>query len=157
MINYPILVVLGASWWMQKDPTSCVSVSPTPYMYRCTGSKAKGGAYSLILQQFRHAIACAGVVRGNVQLRRRRFHDVRGSPEEAHDAAESDNTPKYPQLPITPPIFSAVICHMDMQHFNNIATDFDTTFRKSFHILSICYCIYQQYSRYNTTAHRITI
>ena len=57
-------------------------ISPFSYTDR------KGGAFPIMLQQFRRAMGVA-IVRGNAQLRRGRLHYVRPSKEEAFHAANS--------------------------------------------------------------------
>ena len=51
----------------------------------------KGGAFPIMLQQFRRAIGVA-IVRGNAELRRGRLHYVRPTKEEAYHAADSHHS-----------------------------------------------------------------
>ena len=60
-------------------------ISPLSYTDR------KGGAFPIMLQQFRRAIGVA-IVRGNAQLRRGRLHYVRPTKEEAYHAADSHHS-----------------------------------------------------------------
>jgi len=57
-------------------------ISPLSYTDR------KGGAFPIMLQQFRRAIGVA-IGRGNAELRRGRLHYVRPTKEEAYHAAGS--------------------------------------------------------------------
>jgi hypothetical protein len=60
-------------------------ISPLTYTDR------KGGAFPIMLQQFRRAIGVA-IVRGNAELRRGRLHYVRPTKEEAYHAANSHHS-----------------------------------------------------------------
>ena len=60
-------------------------ISPLSYTDR------KGGAFPIMLQQFRRAIGVA-IVRGNAELRRGRLHYVRPTKEEAYHAADSHHS-----------------------------------------------------------------
>lgn len=60
-------------------------ISPLSYTDR------KGGAFPIMLQQFKRAIGVA-IVRGNAQLRRGRLHYVRPTKEEAYHAADSHHS-----------------------------------------------------------------
>ena len=52
-------------------------------------TEKKGGAFPMLLQQFRRAIA-VNIVRGNASLKMTRLHYVRGSPEEAKDTHQAN-------------------------------------------------------------------